>query len=61
MEKVRVFLATATVASAFVITSASPAHANCSTITGHSPCAMVCGIGLSNPRTAPLFRWCYVT
>ena len=61
MKKMRVLLAAATIASAFVITSASPAHANCSTITGHSPCAMVCAIGLGNKHTAPLFRWCYVT
>lgn len=61
MRKMRVLLAATALASAFVVTNAGPAHANCTTITGHSPCAVVCGIGLGNETTAPLFRWCYVT
>ncbi|HEV2755120.1 MAG TPA: hypothetical protein VG318_05010 [Actinomycetota bacterium] len=61
MKKLRMLLAASALASVFVVGGAAPAHANCSTITGHSPCAVVCAVGLSDERTAPLFRWCYVT
>lgn len=61
MKKLRVSLVAATMASAFVVAGAAPAHANCTTITGQNPCAVVCAIGLGNKYTAPAFRWCYVT
>ena len=59
MKKLRVLLAGAIMASAFVVTSASPAHANC---VGEpiNPCVLLCSVGLSNKYTAPAFRWCYV-
>lgn len=60
MKKLRVLLAAATMASAFVVTNASPAHASC---YGEpvDPCVVLCSIGLGNKYTAPAFRWCYVT
>lgn len=61
MKKLRVLLAAATMAPVLLVVGAGPAHANCSLITGHSPCAWVCAIGLGNETTAPAFRWCYVT
>lgn len=60
MKKVRVLLAGAIMASAFVVTSASPAHASC---YGEpvDPCVVLCSIGLGNKYTKPAFAWCYVT
>ena len=60
MKKLRVLLAAATMASAFVVVGASPAHASC---YGDpvNPCEVVCRIGLGNKYTAPAFAWCYVT
>ncbi|MFN2588040.1 MAG: hypothetical protein ABR613_07980 [Actinomycetota bacterium] len=60
MKKLRLFLAAASLASAFVVVGAGPAHATC---IGEpvNPCAIVCEIGLSNKHTAPLFRWCAIT
>lgn len=60
MKKLRVFLATAAVASAFVVTSAGPAHASCYGEPVNA-CQVVCAIGLGNKYTEPAFRWCYVT
>lgn len=60
MRKLRALLAAATMASAFMIVSAPPAHATC---VGEpvNPCAVACSIGLGNKYTAPAFQWCYVT
>lgn len=60
MKKLRVLLATATMASAFMVVSAPPAHASC---YGEpvDPCVVLCSIGLGNKYTAPAFKWCYVT
>jgi hypothetical protein len=60
LKKLRLFVAASALASVFVIGGGSPAQANC-TVLWTSPCAVVCRIGLGNPTTAPLFRWCYVT
>ena len=59
MKKLRVFLATGILASAFLVAGAAPARANC---VGEpvDACALVCEVGLSNKYTAPLFRVCYV-
>jgi hypothetical protein len=59
MKKLRVLLAGAIMASAFVVTTAGPAQASC--VGDPNPCAIVCAIGLGNKYTAPAFRWCYVT
>lgn len=61
MKKLRLFLAGSALASVLVVGGAAPAHADCVTVIGVNPCAVVCRIGLGNPTTAPLFRWCYVT
>ncbi|MDQ3957233.1 MAG: hypothetical protein M3273_02805 [Actinomycetota bacterium] len=59
MKKLRVFLATAALASAFIVVGAGPAQASC---VGEpvNPCVLVCKVGLSNKYTEPLFRFCYV-
>lgn len=60
MKKLRVLLAAAIMSSAFVVTSATPAHAKC---YGEpvNPCVVLCSIGLGNKYTAAAFQWCYVT
>lgn len=60
MKKLRVFLATTAMASAFVVGSAAPASASC---VGEpvNACKVVCAIGLGNKLTAPAFQWCYIT
>lgn len=60
MRKLRVVLAAATMASAFVVVGAPAAHASC---VGEpvDACAVACSIGLGNKYTAPAFQWCYVT
>ena len=60
MKKLRVLLAAATMASAFVVAGATPAHASC---YGEpvDPCVVLCQIGLGNKYTAAAFQWCYVT
>ena len=60
MRKLRVLLAGAVMASAFVVGSAAPASASC---YGEpvDACQVVCAIGLGNKYTAPAFKWCYVT
>lgn len=60
MRKLRVFLATAAFASAFVVGSAGPASASCA---GEpvNPCAVACSIGYNNKHTHALFKWCEVT
>ena len=59
MKKLRVFLATAALASSIVVVGAGPAHAKC---VGEpiNPCVLVCSIGLSNKYTAGAFQWCYI-
>lgn len=59
MKKLRLLLAAATMASAFVVVGAAPAHAKC---VGEpvNPCVIVCGIGNSNKYTEPFFGWCEV-
>jgi hypothetical protein len=59
MKKLRVFLATASLASAFIVVGAGPASANC---IGEpvDPCALVCSVGYNNKYTQPLFRWCTI-
>lgn len=54
MKKLRVFLATAAMASSFLIVSAGPASADC---LGQpvSTCAAVCRTGQGNKYTRPLF------
>jgi hypothetical protein len=59
MKKLRLFLATAALASTFVVVSAPPASANC-TAPLVNPCAAICHVGLGNKYTAPYFRFCYV-
>lgn len=65
MKKLRVFLAAATLASAFTVLSASPAHATCfnpgEPLGVPNACHVVCAIGLGNKLTRPAFQWCYVT
>ena len=60
MKKLRVLLAGAIMASAFVVVGASPAHASC---YGEpvDACRVLCSIGLGNKWTAPAFQWCYIT
>jgi hypothetical protein len=60
MKKLRVLLAGAIMASAFVVTSATPASASC---YGEpvDPCVVLCSIGLGNKYTAAAFQWCYIT
>lgn len=60
MKKLRVLVATATMASAFMVAGASPAHASC---YGEpvDACRVACSIGLGNKYTAAAFQWCYVT
>jgi hypothetical protein len=60
MKKLRLFLATAALASAFVVVGAPPASADCVSPGPVNPCAVVCQVGLGNKYTAPYFRFCYV-
>jgi hypothetical protein len=59
MKKLRLFLATTALASAFIVGGAAPASANC---VGEpvDACAAVCQVGLGNKYTEPFFRFCYV-
>ncbi|HJR44458.1 MAG TPA: hypothetical protein VJ927_02535 [Actinomycetota bacterium] len=59
MKKLRVFLATATLASAFVVVSATPASASC---YGEpvDACAVVCYVGYNNKYTHDFFKFCEV-
>lgn len=59
MKRVRLFLATAAIASAFVVGGAGPAHASC-IIEPVNPCVIVCRIGYGNPTTQPYFRICTI-
>lgn len=60
MKKLRVLLAGAVMASAFVVGTASPASASCYGEPVNA-CQVVCSIGLGNKYTAPAFQWCYIT
>ena len=59
MKKLRLFLATSVLASAFIVGSAAPASAKC---VGEpvNPCVLICEIGLGNKYTEDLFSFCYV-
>jgi hypothetical protein len=59
MKKLRVFLATVSLASAFVVVGAGPASANC---YGEpvDACAAVCQVGQSNKYTEGAFKFCHV-
>ena len=59
MKKLRLFVATALLASAFVVGSASPATAKC---VGDpvNPCVLICEVGNGNKYTAELFGFCEV-
>ena len=58
MKKLRLFFATALLASAFVATSAAPASAKC--VGEPNVCVLVCQVGQSNKYTAGLFEFCHV-
>lgn len=60
MKKLRVLLAGAIMASAFVVASATPASASCYGEPVNA-CRVVCAIGLGNKYTAAAFQWCYIT
>jgi hypothetical protein len=59
MKKLRVFLAAATLASAFIVVGAGPASARC---VGEpvNACVLICEVGNSNKYTADLFSFCEV-
>lgn len=59
MKKMRVFLATALLSSAFVVVGAPPASAKC---VGEpvNPCVLLCSIGYDNKYTHAFFQWCEV-
>lgn len=59
LKKLRLFLATSAVASAFVVGGAAPAQAKC---VGDpvNPCVLLCSVGYNNKYTHPLFKWCEV-
>lgn len=59
MKKLRLFLATAALVSAFVVVGAGPASAKC---VGEpvNPCVLVCQIGMGNKYTEHLFEFCTV-
>lgn len=59
MKKLRVFVATAALASAFIVTGAPPASAKC---VGDpvNPCVLICEVGNSNKYTQDLFAFCKV-
>ena len=58
MKRLRVFLATLMLASAFVVAGAGPASANCE--GDPNVCVLVCKVGQSNKYTEGAFRFCYV-
>jgi hypothetical protein len=59
MKKLRVFLATVSLASAFVIVGAGPANAKC---VGEpvNPCVLICEVGQGNKYTEDLFGFCEI-
>lgn len=59
MKKLRLFLATTALASAFVVGGAQPASAKC---VGEpvNPCVLICEVGTGNKYTEQFFRFCYV-
>ena len=59
MKKLRAFLATALLASLFVVGGAGPAKANCEGEPINA-CVLICEIGKSNKYTEGLFRFCDV-
>jgi hypothetical protein len=59
MKKLRIFLATASLASAFVVLGAGPASAKCAGEPVNA-CVLVCQVGTSNKYTQDLFKFCEV-
>ncbi len=59
MKRLRMFVAAASLASAFVVVSAPPASASC---IGDpvNPCAIACSVGYGNKYTRPFFHWCTI-
>jgi hypothetical protein len=59
MKKVRMLLVVASLASASIVVSATPASAKC---VGDpvNPCVIVCSVGQSNKYTEKFFEFCNV-
>ncbi|MGH2754654.1 MAG: hypothetical protein ACRDLB_09480 [Actinomycetota bacterium] len=58
MRRLRVLLAAAVMASAFIVVGAAPASANCE--GEPNACVLICEVGQSNKYTEGLFRFCHV-
>jgi hypothetical protein len=57
MKKLRLFLVATALASAFVVTGAGPASANCE--GDPNVCVLICSVGQSNKYTEGAFKFCH--